>query len=90
MTLNESTVEHAALTWFGELGYAVGHGPHIAPGGSDAKIKYKAMLWQNTELLFLPALCAIRVSVFPFPRQPKLPSSVSCMESSETMIEEVS
>ena len=29
--LNESTVEDAALTWFGELGYEVGHGPHLAP-----------------------------------------------------------
>jgi len=28
MSLNESIVEDAALTWFGELGYAVGHGPH--------------------------------------------------------------
>ena len=26
MSLNESIVEDAALTWFGELGYAVGHG----------------------------------------------------------------
>lgn len=32
MSLNESTVENAALEWFGELGYAVGHGPHMAPG----------------------------------------------------------
>jgi type I restriction enzyme R subunit len=32
MALNESVVEDAALTWFGELGYAIGHGPHIAPG----------------------------------------------------------
>src|SRR6187399_2857214 len=32
MNLNESIVEDAALEWFGELGYAVGHGPHIAPG----------------------------------------------------------
>ena len=32
MSLNESIVENAALTWFGELGYAVGHGPHLAPG----------------------------------------------------------
>ncbi|MEO8615492.1 MAG: type I restriction endonuclease [Luteolibacter sp.] len=32
MSLNESIVEEAALTWFGELGYAVGHGPQIAPG----------------------------------------------------------
>jgi hypothetical protein len=28
MSLNESIVEDAALAWFGELGYAVGHGPH--------------------------------------------------------------
>ena len=32
MSLNESIVEDAALEWFGELGYAVGHGPDIAPG----------------------------------------------------------
>jgi type I restriction enzyme R subunit len=28
----ESTVEEAALSWFEELGYAVVHGPNIAPG----------------------------------------------------------
>ncbi len=32
MPLNESTIEEAALDWFGELSYAIGHGPHIAPG----------------------------------------------------------
>jgi type I restriction enzyme, R subunit len=32
MTLNESIVEDAVLEWFGELGYAVGHGPSFAPG----------------------------------------------------------
>ena len=37
MNLNESTVEDAALTWFGELGYAVGHGPHLAPGEPTAE-----------------------------------------------------
>ena len=31
MSLNESIVEDAALEWFGELGYAVGHGA----GGLD-------------------------------------------------------
>ena len=31
MSLNEAIVEDAALTWFGELGYAVGHGPQLAP-----------------------------------------------------------
>ena len=32
MSLNESIVEDAALERFGELGYVVGNGPHIAPG----------------------------------------------------------
>jgi type I restriction enzyme, R subunit len=35
--LNESIVEDAALAWFGELGYAVGHGPHMAPGEPAAE-----------------------------------------------------
>ena len=37
MSLNESMVEDAALDWFEELGYAVGHGPHIAPGEAAAE-----------------------------------------------------
>ena len=37
MSLNESIVEDAALEWFGELGYAVGHGPHPAPGEPAAE-----------------------------------------------------
>ncbi len=37
MGLNESIVEEAALTWFGELGYAVGHGPQLAPGEPAAE-----------------------------------------------------
>jgi type I restriction enzyme R subunit len=32
MSLNESHVERAALEWLEELGYAVGHGPQLAPG----------------------------------------------------------
>lgn len=35
--LNESIVEDAALGWFGELGYEIGHGPHIAPGEPAAE-----------------------------------------------------
>ena len=31
MSLNESIVEDAALEWFGELGYEVGHGSQLAP-----------------------------------------------------------
>ncbi len=48
MSLTESIVEDAALTWFrirqgyggqvGELGYAVGHGPQLAPDKSVAEI----------------------------------------------------
>jgi type I restriction enzyme R subunit len=37
MTLNESHVEEAALSWFVELGYALGHGPEIAPGEPAAE-----------------------------------------------------
>ena len=37
MILNEAIVENAALEWFGELGYAVGHGPQLAPGEPAAE-----------------------------------------------------
>ncbi len=37
MNLNESIVEDAALEWFGELGYTVGHGPHLAPAEPAAE-----------------------------------------------------
>ena len=47
MSLNESIVEDAALEWFGELGYAVGHGaafallrrakPSLTPGEAAAE-----------------------------------------------------
>ncbi|MBC7821347.1 MAG: type I restriction endonuclease subunit R, partial [Planctomycetaceae bacterium] len=37
MPFNESTIEEAALSWFGELGYAVAHGPDLAPGEAAAE-----------------------------------------------------
>ena len=37
MSLNEIILEDAALTWFRELGYAVGHGPQLAPGEPAAE-----------------------------------------------------
>ena len=37
MSFNESIVEDAALSWFGELGYAIGHGPAMAPGEPAAE-----------------------------------------------------
>jgi type I restriction enzyme R subunit len=36
-SIAESTVEAAALTWFGAMGYTVLHGPDIAPGGPAAE-----------------------------------------------------
>lgn len=30
MSLDEYIVENASFEWFGELGYAVGYGPHLA------------------------------------------------------------
>ena len=36
-TLNESVVEDAALSWYRELGYAVAHGPALAPGEPAAE-----------------------------------------------------
>ena len=35
--MTETIVEDAALRWFGELGYAVGHGGHLAPGEPAAE-----------------------------------------------------
>lgn len=37
MTLNEAIIEDAALSWFRDLGYAVGHGPQMAPGEPAAE-----------------------------------------------------
>ncbi len=37
MPVTESIVEHAALTWLGELRYSLGHGPQMAPGESTAE-----------------------------------------------------
>ena len=39
MSLNESTVEDAALAWFGELDYSIGHGPQFAPDVSASERK---------------------------------------------------
>jgi hypothetical protein len=38
MSLTESIVEDAALTWFGALGYAVWRGPHLATGEPAAQL----------------------------------------------------
>ena len=35
MSLNEAIVEDAALSWFGELGYAIGRGPMATFGRGE-------------------------------------------------------
>lgn len=37
MRLNEPIVEDYTLDWFGELGYVVRYGPHLAPRGAAAE-----------------------------------------------------
>jgi hypothetical protein len=46
VTLTESIVEDAALTWFHELGFAVGHGPSMAPGEPAAEMdSFGDVIW---------------------------------------------
>jgi hypothetical protein len=40
MSLTESIVDDAALTWFGEFGYPLGHGPHFMPCESKAQRRF--------------------------------------------------
>ena len=35
--MNESVVEDAAISWFAQIGYTVGHGPNIAPAEPGAE-----------------------------------------------------
>jgi type I restriction enzyme R subunit len=49
MPLTESTVEEAALKWFGELGYGIGHGPEMAPGEAAASATCKRSLQVQSE-----------------------------------------
>ncbi len=37
MMINETTVELESLEWFKALGYAVAHGPHLAPGERESE-----------------------------------------------------
>jgi type I restriction enzyme R subunit len=47
MTISESVVEEAALAWLEDLGYAIKHGPEIAPGVlfTERKDYDQVMLW---------------------------------------------
>lgn len=41
MSMNESHLEEAALEWLAELGYALGHGPDMAPPPYPFWLKYQ-------------------------------------------------
>lgn len=43
MSLNESILEQATLEWFGELGNANGHTPHLETGEPAAERFYEAL-----------------------------------------------
>lgn len=44
----ESIVELAALEWFDELGYAIGHGPDLEPGGLiEARVIWRMWKWSH-------------------------------------------
>lgn len=50
MSLNESIVENAALEWFEELDYTIGHGSQLAPGTRAAESRstiYRALTRVN-------------------------------------------
>jgi len=51
MTITESIVEDAALEWFGELGYAIGHGPEMAPGGTGG-VGRRTFSWGSVVMPF--------------------------------------
>ena len=71
MSLNESMVEDAALEWFGELEYAVGHGPHLAP------VEQAAERESFGEVVLVGRLReAIRRLPWPFPRRRRQPLQI--------------
>ena len=61
MSFNESTVENAALTWFGELGYTIGHGPHLTPKNAlgDGRCRAGQDRRHLTDLHSLPELHSV-------------------------------
>jgi hypothetical protein len=42
-SIDESTVEDAALEWFGELGYAIGHEPRLPQSSTLATLRDPAV-----------------------------------------------
>jgi hypothetical protein len=53
MSFNESIIKDAALSWFGELSYAIGHGPHMVLGelAAERSLFGIVLLPDNLQLL---------------------------------------
>ena len=75
MKLNESIAEDAALEWFSELGYAIGHEPHLTPGEPAIEIDLfgdavravrlrEAIWWLNRTIPFR-TLATLRDTLLP-------------------------
>lgn len=55
MIFYQSIVEVATLEWFGELGYVIGLGPHLAPCESAAErysVGEALLAWRLREVTF--------------------------------------
>ena len=76
-SLNESIVQNAAMAWFGELGYAIGHEPHIAHGELRAN-----------DVLGLPSRISTPSSPILNLSLPKLRSCSSVLHASSYVLKE--
>ena len=75
MSLNESIVEDAALEWLGELGYAIGHEPHLTPGEPAIEIdlfgdavraeRLREAIWWLNRTIPSPTLATLRDTLLP-------------------------
>lgn len=65
MTVTESTVEEVTVSWFGELGYTVLHGPSIAPGElfAERKNSEQVVLERRLRDALLPKLISGEIRV---------------------------
>jgi len=57
MNRNESTVEDAAMEWFGALGYAIGHGPQLASLDHASLTKARALRHPTSSMAALSDRC---------------------------------
>ncbi len=63
MSINESIIEDAVLTWFGEIGYGIEGRPEMAPG--EAVAEWKSIGEVILEGRMLEALTALMPSCAP-------------------------